>query len=295
MKFRALRDRPLKRFLRRALRRILWVAIAAFLVLSCGWFYASKIEPNWVDIHYVPLTLPRLDPAFNGYQIAQLTDIHADYWMNESRLHYIVSLVNSLQPDAVALTGDFVTYSADIYAPALTAALRQLAPKDVAVAVLGNHDQWSSPEVIRRMLKQSRIVDLSNSAITIHRQNASLHLAGVDDVWTEHDRLDLVLAQLPDAGAAVLLAHEPDFADTSAATGRFDLQMSGHSHGGQVTFPFWGAPRLPRYAEKYPSGRYQIGSMIQYTNRGIGMVHPRVRFNCRPEVTVFVLQAALPA
>jgi uncharacterized protein len=280
---------------RKICRRLFGGAVALLLLLIGSWVYATKIEPNWVDIHYVPLTLPRLDPAFDGYKIAQITDVHADSWMTEARLHHIVSLINALQPDAVALTGDYVTHSADRYAPALTAAFQQFAPKDVTVAVLGNHDQWSSPEVIRRMLKQSQIEDISNGVVTIRRQNALLHLAGVDDVWTGHDRLDLVLEQLPEAGAAVLLAHEPDFADTSAATDRFDLQISGHSHGGQISFPVWGAPHLPRYAYNYPSGRYQVGTMIQYTNRGIGMVSPRVRFNCRPEIAVFVLQAAKPA
>jgi hypothetical protein len=118
-----------------------------------------------------------------------------------------------------------------------------------------------------------------------------LHIAGVDDVWEEHARLDMVLEQLPADGAAILLAHEPDFADESAATGRFDLQLSGHSHGGQVIYPFGGPPILPTYAKKYPVGRYQVSGMIQYTNRGLGMIPPHVRFNCRPEITVFTLSA----
>jgi len=99
-----------------------------------------------------------------------------------------------------------------------------------------------------------------------------------------------VLALLPDEGCAILLAHEPDYADISAPTGRFDLQLSGHSHGGQVILPFIGPPILPSYSHKYPVGQYQVGSMIQYTNRGLGTVAPMVRFNCRPEITVFTLR-----
>jgi len=266
------------------------VAIALILGGSC--IYAYQIEPNWTEIRYVPIEMPRLAPAFQGYQIAQISDVHADSWMTRDRLQHIVKLINHLQPDAVAITGDFVTRDADVYESSLVAAFKEFTPRDFTVAVLGNHDQWTNPEVIRRILKRSNIVDLSNSVATIQRQHDSLHFAGVDDVWTQHDRLDQVLEKLPAAGAAVLLAHEPDFADTSAATGRFDLQISGHSHGGQVRLPFLGAPQLPPYSEKYPSGRYQVGSMVQYTNRGIGMVSPRVRFNCRPEITVFVLQTA---
>jgi uncharacterized protein len=279
------------RFFRKTLRTLILSAIAIVSVLSACLFYANKIEPNWIEIVYVPVEIPQLAPEFDGYQIAQLSDIHADLWMTEERLQHIVGLVNHLQPDAIALTGDFVTYDADIYAASLTATLQQLAPKDATVAVLGNHDQWSSPEVIRQVLRQSNITDVSNGVLTLRRQNAMLHLAGVDDIWTHNDRLDLVLEKLPSEGTAILLVHEPDFADTSAATGRFALQLSGHSHGGQVALPLIGTPKLPQYGEKYPAGRYQVGNMIQYTNRGVGMARPRVRFNCRPEITVLVLQS----
>ena len=105
------------------------------------------------------------------------------------------------------------------------------------------------------------------------------------------DRLDEVLAQLPADGAAMLLCHEPDFADISAATGRFDLQISGHTHGGQIVLPFIGPIHTPRYGHKYSLGMYQVGDMIQYTNRGVGMARLPVRFNCRPEITVFTLEA----
>lgn len=292
MKPRFTRSRSVQPQFFKTLKRSAVLGVGAIALIFCSLIYAYKIEPNWTQIAYVPIEMPRLAPAFQGYQIAQISDVHADRWMTEDRLQRIVRLINSLQPDAVAITGDFVTRDADVYESSLVAAFQELKPKDLTVAVLGNHDQWTSPEVIRRMLKRSNMVDVSNSVATVQRQGSFLHLAGVDDVWTQHDRLDLVLNQLPAAGAAVLLAHEPDFADTSAATGRFDLQISGHSHGGQVTLPFWGAPQLPPYGKKYPSGYYRVGSMVQYTNRGIGMVSPRVRFNCRPEITVFVLQTS---
>ncbi|MBI4780146.1 MAG: metallophosphoesterase [Oscillatoriophycideae cyanobacterium NC_groundwater_1537_Pr4_S-0.65um_50_18] len=266
--------------------------LAIALLLGGSFAYAYKIEPNWIAISYVPVEMRRLAPAFQGYQIAQISDVHADQWMTQDRLLQIVKLVNYLQPDTIAITGDFVTRDAEAYEPSLVEAFKAFAPKDLTVAVLGNHDHWSSPEVIRRMLKSSNIVDVSNAVASIQRQEDVLYLAGVDDVMTQNDRLDQVLEQLPATGAAILLAHEPDFADTSAATGRFDLQISGHSHGGQVMFPFLGPPVLPPYGKKYPSGRYQVGDMVQYTNRGVGMVRPQLRFNCRPEITVFVLQTA---
>ncbi|HEY9639158.1 MAG TPA: metallophosphoesterase [Coleofasciculaceae cyanobacterium] len=287
MKFRSFKK---LRSSQKALRTMVLGTIAIALILWGGFFYAKKIEPNWIAIHYVPVEMPRLAPEFQGYKIVQISDIHADPWMTQERMLRLVSRINALKPDAVAITGDFVTLHADVYEPSLTAALQRLTPQDVTVGVLGNHDQWSSPEIIRRMMKQSNIIDLSNAVTTIHRQGAMLHLAGVDDIWTKNDRLDLVLEQLPPQGAAILLAHEPDFASISAASGRFDLQMSGHSHGGQVVIPFLGAPKLPLYAKQYPSGRYQVKNMVHYTNRGVGMGRPKVRFNCRPEITVFILK-----
>ncbi|CAN5776038.1 hypothetical protein BH23ACT11_BH23ACT11_07590 [soil metagenome] len=142
---------------------------------------------------------------------------------------------------------------------------------------------------MRRVIRESGITDLSNAVHTMERKDAVLNIAGVDDVMERQDRLDLVLDRLPSAGAAILLAHEPDFADTSAAARRFDLQLSGHSHGGQVRMPLLGAPVLPPLAREYPAGHYEVGEMLQYTNRGVGMIEPRVRFNCRPEITVFTL------
>jgi predicted MPP superfamily phosphohydrolase len=139
------------------------------------------------------------------------------------------------------------------------------------------------------MLADSDIIDLSNRHITLQRGAASLSIAGVDDVLEEQDDLNTVLHNLPQSGAAIVLAHEPEFADESAAAQRFDLQLSGHSHGGQIRLPFLGPLFLPKLGEKYHTGLYQIGGMWQYTNRGIGMVKLKARFNCRPEITLLTL------
>jgi predicted MPP superfamily phosphohydrolase len=133
-------------------------------------------------------------------------------------------------------------------------------------------------------------MELRNAVKTLRRGDAMLHLCGVDSVLEGVDRLDRVLEALPEGGAAVLLAHEPDFADTSAGTNRFDLQLSGHSHGGQVSLPLLRSAVLPRLSHRYPRGLYRVGGMFLYTNRGLG-THPRFRFGCRPEITVFTLRA----
>jgi predicted MPP superfamily phosphohydrolase len=100
------------------------------------------------------------------------------------------------------------------------------------------------------------------------------------------EKFQAVVRKIPEQGAAILLVHEPDFADVAAKAQRFDLQLSGHSHGGQVRLPWLGALRLPPLGRKYSCGLYRVGEMWQYTTRGLGMKPPQVRLNCRPEITM---------
>ena len=250
-----------------------------------------------MDLERVEVSLAGLDRVFDGYRVVQISDVHADGWMTPERLSDAVRQVNGERPDLVVFTGDLVTsdeYSdalASEVAPRLVGLLREVRSRDSAVAVLGNHDHWSDAELVRRVLGDGGFRHIGNGHLSVRRDGEALHFAGVDAVMEGRDRLGAGLDGLPGEGGAVLLAHEPDFADRSAGSGRFGLQLSGHSHGGQVNVPGVGPPVLPPLGEKYPAGRDEIGGMIQYTNRGLGMIQPRLRFGCRPEITAFVLRA----
>jgi predicted MPP superfamily phosphohydrolase len=263
-----------------------------------GVAYAYEVEPDWVDIVRLELELPRLAPAFDGYRIVQVSDIHVDGHTTIDDLAQAVELINGQEPDLVAFTGDLVTssesidYSWERLHGQLTKTLGALSPADATVAVLGNHDHWVAPGWVREVLQDSGMEDVGNGVHSVRRRGSALHVSGIDDFMENKDRLGLVLDRLPEDGSAILLAHEPDFADVSARSGRFDLQISGHSHGGQVRLPFMGAPILPPLGREYPMGLYEVGGMLQYTNRGLGTIPPNVRLNCRPEVTVFDLRAA---
>lgn len=277
-------------------RRFLKISLATTVTTALAgvgsFAYAHDAEPANLEMVALDLPLPRLAPAFDGYRLVQISDIHMGTGMTIERLNHVVDMVNAQQPDAVAITGDYVTHG-DIQPllPGLIECLGKLQSHDGTFAILGNHDHWTDPDAIHNVIRRSGAVDLSNATYMLQRGDATLQLAGVDDYWERQDRLDDVLARLPGNDCAILLAHEPDFADISAATGRFDLQISGHSHGGQVRWPIINRPiTLPRYSTKYPVGRYQVGTMIQYTNRGVGTIAPAVRFNCRPEITVFTLR-----
>ena len=274
-------------------RRVL-LGVALGVLLLGGLVYVRKIEPGDVEVVPVSLVLPRLDARFDGYRIAQISDIHADGWMTPGRVLGLVNLVNAEAPDLVTITGDFATYSRFrsliCHASRLVAPLRRLCAPDGVVAVLGNHDHKTDARTIRRILAASGVIELHNAVLTLRRGGESLHLCGVDDLKEGTPGLGRALEGLSPPGCAVLLAHEPDFADKSAATGRFGLQLSGHSHGGQVGLPLLRYPFLPKLSRKYPVGLYRVGDMFLYTNRGLG-AHPRFRFNCRPEITVFTLRS----
>ena len=267
------------------------LAAAALLGVG-GLIYARGVEPRLVEVNPVTLTLPRLAPEFDGYRVVQIGDIHLDDWTKPERLTQIVHKVNGLRPDLVAITGDFASYSAEqLDARRLVGALRALRALDGCVAILGNHDYLTDVDLVRRCIRAGGVTELVNGVRTLRRGDAALHVAGIDDVMEGRSRLDLVLQKLPESGAAILLAHEPDFADVSAATGRFDLQLSGHSHGGQIGVPLLRRLVLPPFSQRYTSGFHEVGGMLQYTNRGLGFVHLRARFLCRPEITVFTLRS----
>jgi hypothetical protein len=262
-----------------------------------GLRYGMFIEPEIIDVKEVDIKLPRLSHQFSGYRIVQLSDLHMGGWMNGERLRKVVDMVKELQPDLVVITGDF--FNGPVWNEKLVQAadefvveLSCLTADFMVLGVLGNHDYWSDAGESRKALQRCGVIEIGNGFHTIEREGQELHIAGVDDIWYGHDNLDAVLSRIPTTGEAILLAHEPDFADTSAKSGRFGLQLSGHSHGGQIVLPFIGAPILPRLGRKYPAGLYKIGDMWQYTNRGMGMADLFIRINCPPEITVFTLNPA---
>ncbi len=268
------------------------VAAATALLGAGGFIYAREVETRRVEVKHVTPTLPRLALEFDGYRLVQIGDLHLDDWAKPDRLRGITQKVNGQRPDLVAITGDFASYSAEQFdARRLIEALRALRACDGCVAILGNHDYLTGVKLVRRCIREGGVKELINSVVTLKRGDAALHFAGIDDVMEGRSRLDLVLERLPESGAAILLAHEPDFADVSAATGRFDLQLSGHSHGGQIGVPLLRRLFLPPFSQRYIRGLHEVGGMILYTNRGLGFVHLRLRLLCRPEITVFTLRS----
>jgi len=281
---------------RRSFLKLMGMLIGETILFGvAGMQFAKRIEPAWIEVTQVRLKLPRLGKGFNGFRIVQVSDIHMGYWMTVDRFNHAMELALGQEPDLLALTGDFIESSfAEVDPSAAVDNLSQVFDKMgnvPRVGVMGNHDLRTAPSAVRALLKKHDILELTNAVHTIERGGDRLHIAGVDDLREGQPDLPKVMSALPEDGAAIMLAHEPDFADKSAATGRFDLQISGHSHGGQVIMPFIGPLYLTYGGRKYYSGLYQVGNMLQYTNRGIGMTAVYYRVNCRPEITVYTLEA----
>jgi hypothetical protein len=249
-----------------------------------------RFDPAFIEITRHTISLPGLHPDFAGYRILQLSDFHMGTWMNLERLQGCLDLAMSQPADLIVITGDFITHATDGLLDSMVAPLRGLQAPDGVLAVLGNHDYWSDPGQVREMLHRSAIQELRNQAVVLARGAGRLYIAGLDDTYNRQDRLDLLLDQLPGDDPAVLLVHVPDYADHAAAAGRFALQLSGHSHGGQIVFPWFDALILPPHGRKYVRGLRRVQGMWLYTNRGLGTSTVPIRLNCRPEIAVFELQ-----
>jgi predicted MPP superfamily phosphohydrolase len=165
-------------------------------------YYAREVEPEDVEVVPVSIELPRLTPQFDGYRIAQVSDLHATGWMTSGRLLGLVELVNAEAPDLVVITGDLATYSRFRsrirHVPGLVAPLRRLRAPDGTIAVLGNHDHKTNAAVVRQALAASGVIELSNAVESLHRDGAALHLCGVDSALKGVVRLARVLEELPE-------------------------------------------------------------------------------------------------
>lgn len=251
----------------------------------------KKFRKENIDLVEVDIELDGLGWNFNNFKILNLTDIHLGQWINPEYLDELIDYVNTLNVDIITLTGDYFSYNIYDYDKCLEKSLKKLTARDGKFGVLGNHDHWMNADKIREIFKNCDIVDLSNDVHTFKKDEDLLNLCGVDSCTVCEDNLDEVIAKMPKDIPSILLAHEPDFAKQSSQTGLFDLQISGHSHGGQFIIPKVDTtPFRGPNSTKYPVGLYKVGNMTQYTSKGLGTNSFRIRINCKPEITIITLK-----
>jgi predicted MPP superfamily phosphohydrolase len=265
--------------------------------------YSGEIARHWTEMTELDISLAGLPRVFDGMRIAQLSDIHLDNMTEPFYLRHVVQEINQMQPDAVFLTGDFVSDGLTSRDYAVKAAwqcgslLSELKCRPL-YAVLGNHDVAVGHKEVTEALRGNGITVLHNTHLPIERAGGRFWLAGIDDpVWGDPDpelAIPPAIRNVPDE-PIVLLCHAPDYADDLLAmpAGKaVSLMLSGHTHGGQVRLPFVGALELPSMGKKYVEGLFRLGNLKLYVNRGIGTIGLPFRLNCPPEITLFTLRTA---
>ena len=257
--------------------------------------YSTHIETQWLQTERVTIPVKHLGSSFDGFKIVHLSDFHLYPHTQIELIERAVGTANRLRPDLITLTGDYVSGYRSRNSEAifdLAPVLSKLNAKYGVFSVLGNHDYATNEDIVLAGLEESGLPVLRNDGLALSKGQQTLYLAGLDDGRRGRPDLSKALEKRPGNVPTILLLHEPDFADTYSADGTISLQLSGHSHGGQIRLPGVGALALPRYGRKYDQGLYRVKDMWVYTTRGIGVIAPPVRFNCRPEVTEITLVRA---
>lgn len=246
-------------------------------------------EPYRLTIEHHQIYLRRLPRALDGFRIVQLSDIHHSPFTSSKQIERAVQTANSLQPDIVALTGDYISKERRYAAPCAEL-LGKLRARHGVYAVLGNHDHWTDAALITDLFRAEGITVLVNQGMRFEKNGAAFWLAGVDDTMVGLEDLPLALAGSRDDEMKLLLAHNPIIL-RRAARERVDLVLSGHTHGGQVKL-MSDRNTSTRPRRRVLKGLASEGETQIYVTRGLGTVVLPVRFGCPPEVSLLELRTA---
>lgn len=299
-------------------RRFLALGGAALAGAAGVGLYTWQVEPHWVELVRRPMPLPGLPPSLAGRTLLQVSDIHVGPRVDTGYLVRTLRKARALAPDIVALTGDFISWDAGARYDELARVLDAMPRGRIAtVASLGNHDfgpGWrhvSIADAVTRVVSDAGITVLRNE----HRVFGGLQVAGLADYWSPEfgaprpvpDLLSggprpagspelapsaRMIATLDRARPTVVLCHNPDALDEPVWGDLRGWVLAGHTHGGQCKPPFLPPPLLPVRNRRYTAGTFTVGTdRTLYINRGLGHLI-QVRFNARPELTLFTLQDA---
>jgi predicted MPP superfamily phosphohydrolase len=236
-----------RRFLRGAGLTLAGAALAAW----GGHHYVTALEPERLSIERVGLPFPGLAPALEGTRIVLLSDFHLQPYTQLPLIEQAVDWVNYMAPDLLVLGGDYVLEDVEAVYD-LAPVLGRLNARYGVFAIMGNHDaaQWIGSDIVAAALRQAGLVTLIDEAVTLGIGAGQLYLMGLDDGWFSPPNPGHLLYGCPSGALPVVALHEPDPADDIAALGRVALQLSGHTHGGQVRLPGLGAPYSRPWAKR---------------------------------------------
>ncbi|WP_242057468.1 metallophosphoesterase [Halobacillus yeomjeoni] len=291
MKFRKGESMKISRrtFIKRTLKSI----VGILGLTGAGYYYARFIEPDLLTVQRYKLESERIPLSFDQFKIIQFSDTHIGFHYDLKQLNKLINTINNESPDLILFTGDLVDAPHQYtFTNELPFLLSQLKAPSGKYWIYGNHDHGGyGTEKIQSVMEDGGFQLLKNQHTSIHNKNDSFILAGLDDIMLGKPDLSKTLEGVDDQAYTMLLVHEPDVADQVRNTS-VDVQLSGHSHGGQIQLPFYGPAVTPPYAQKYIEGHHSVRPGLDlYISRGIGMTRMPYRFLCLPEISVFQLQA----
>lgn len=262
--------------------------------------YAVALEPAWIETNHLRIPIPGLPQSLNQLRIVQISDVHRSDIVGGRFVREAVEKALALEPELVALTGDFISRK-PVFFERVASDLAPLAKVAPAFGVPGNHDYdlwypWAKPGLPEgpRYLADSldrvgiRLLRNENLTVPLRGGTGAIELVGVDDLWSGHCKPSQAFANCStEKKLRLVLCHNPDgFAGMKSHP--FDLMLAGHTHGGQVRLPFWGALFCPVEDRRFLAGLANSDGKFVYTNRGLGF-NRRIRFGVRPEITLLEL------
>lgn len=257
--------------------------------------YAYGIEPHWIEVVRQPLAIAHLPENLVGRRVVQISDIHVGESIGDDFLIQALAGLSKLQPDLIVMTGDYMTSHQGEQVDHTLQVLQSLPKAPLGrLAVLGNHDYGQNGNHLQTAYRLAN--GLRDLGIQVLRNEvtevAGLQVAGLDELTSGQCMIEATLGQLDPLRSMLALCHNPDAADTPQWQNFQGWILAGHTHGGQCRLPGFGPPITPVWNKRYTAGTFQLsGNRQMYINRGLGYIR-RVRFNCRPEVTLFTLERA---
>jgi predicted MPP superfamily phosphohydrolase len=265
----------------------LWTYASGLVVCA----YGILIRRRWFVVRELDVKVEGLDPSFDGFRIAHLSDLHIGTHTPKNWGSRWTRAANLRRPDIAVVTGDMVSSGSEFHEDIAEVVGELAAPEGVFVT-MGNHDYFGDGEPLVSLLGRRGVRVLRNEGVTLARGGKPLYLAGIDDTWTRRDDMSLALEGRPQGATVVLLAHDPERFH-QAAKMDVALTLSGHTHGGQIAVPFlsrWLS--LSHLTHHFHHGLYRRGPSQLYVHPGLGTTGPPMRLGVAPAVVILTLRAA---
>lgn len=266
------------------------ILLITVTVLGLGYMH---LETYLIKINRISFSSENIPESFQNKTIVFISDVHHGPYVSQKRVAKAVNKINALKPDIVVLGGDYIDLKAKYIDPVFDELEKLKAPLGV-YAVLGNHEYWEDELKVKQRIQKAGFNACDNASYWVRLKSDSIKIGGVGDLWEAKQDIDQTINDVDESDFCVLISHNPDYIETMQ-TQLVDLTLSGHTHGGQVTFFGLWAPILPtEYGQKYRYGYKQFDHTKAYITSGVGVVGVPFRFFSQPEIAVLKLKKQEP-